>query len=69
MSEAEWAYWYEGKPATEDLRGTDGNVSVRKGEVRNGGSYEQRFSNIHVWNTVMPEYDYSVQRWNEFLFA
>jgi len=69
MSEAEWAYWYEGKPATEDLRGTDGNVSVRKGEVRNGGSYEQRFSNIHVWNTVMPEYNYSVQRWNEFLFA
>ncbi len=69
MSEAEWAYWYEGKVATEDLRGTDGNISVRKGEIRNGGSYEQRFSNIYVWNTVMPEYEYSVQRWNEFLFA
>jgi hypothetical protein len=24
---------------------------------------------IYVWNTAMPEYEYSVQLWNEFLFA
>ncbi|MDM8550128.1 extracellular solute-binding protein [Desulfobacterales bacterium HSG2] len=69
MSEAEWDYWYAGKPAAEDLRGTDGNISVRSGDIRNGGSYEKRLSNVYVWNTVMSEYDYTVQRWNEFLFA
>ncbi len=70
MSPAEWDYWYAGKPAAEELQGTDGNFSVKAGEVRTGGgSYEKRFSNIYVWNTVMPEYDYSVRRWNELLFA
>lgn len=69
MSAAEWDYWYAGKPAREDLRGTDGNISVKTGEIRTGGSYEKRFSNIYVWNTVMPEYDYSVRHWNELLFA
>jgi len=69
MSPAEWDYWYAGKPAAEDLKGTDGNISVKAGEVRTGGAYEKRFSNIYVWNTVMPEYEYSVRRWNEFLFT
>lgn len=69
MSPAEWDYWYAGKAAAEDLRGTDGNISVKAGEVRTGGSYEKRFSHIYVWNTVMPEYDYSVRRWNELLFG
>jgi putative spermidine/putrescine transport system substrate-binding protein len=69
MSDAEWDYWYAGKPAAEDLRGTDGNISVKAGDIRNGGSYEKRFCNVYVWNTVMSEYDYTVRRWNEFLFA
>ncbi len=48
ISQAEWDYWYAGKPAAEDLRGTDGNVSVKAGDIRNGGSYEKRFSNVYV---------------------
>ena len=65
----EWDYWYEGKVAAKDLKGTDGKVSVRKGEFRNGGSYINRFSNIAVWNTVMDHYDYSLDKWYEFLNA
>ena len=67
MSNEEWDYWYAGKAATKSLRGTDGNVSVRPGEVRDGGSYIKRFSNIAVWNTVMDNYDYSLDKWYEFL--
>ena len=63
----EWDYWYEGKPAIQDLKGTDGKISVKKGEVRDGGSYQKRFSNIAVWNTVMDNYDYSLDKWYEFL--
>ncbi|GLR69252.1 ABC transporter substrate-binding protein [Agaribacter marinus] len=67
LSQAEWDFWYQGKPATIDLRGTDGKVSVKKGDVRTGGSYEKRFSNVAVWNTVMPNYEYTLQKWYEFI--
>jgi putative spermidine/putrescine transport system substrate-binding protein len=69
MTDAEWNYWYLGKPAEKDLKGTDGKVSVLTGDYRNGGSYQQRFENIAVWNTVMPSYEYSLIKWNEFLFG
>jgi putative spermidine/putrescine transport system substrate-binding protein len=67
LSDAEWDYWYMGKPAREDLLGTNGNVVVRRGEMRNGGSYDRRFSHIAVWNSVMNTYEFSLPRWNEFL--
>jgi putative spermidine/putrescine transport system substrate-binding protein len=69
MSPAEWDYWYKGLEAKEPLKGTDGNVSVQPGEVRDGGSYIKRFSNIAVWNTVMQNYDYSLDKWYELLNA
>jgi len=65
----EWGYWYEGKPTDVALKGTDGKLSVAAGEVRTGGSYVNRFSHVAVWNTVMTNYDYSLQRWYEFLSA
>jgi putative spermidine/putrescine transport system substrate-binding protein len=67
LSQAEWDYWYEGKVATQSLKGTDDKISVLKGDVRNGGSYIKRFSNVAVWNTTMPTYDYSLQKWYEFI--
>lgn len=67
LSRAEWDYWYRGMPATEPLHGTDGNIAVKKGEQRTGGSYEQRLSNVAVWNTVMSTYEYSLQKWYEFI--
>jgi len=69
LQQEEWDYWYEGKPARIDLKGTDGKTSVTKGSIRTGGSYEERFSNVAVWNTVMPSYDYSLQKWYEFVSA
>lgn len=67
LSEAEWNYWYKGKPASEPLQGTDGKIVVNKGDIRTGGSYEKRFSNVAVWNTVMPTYDYTIQKWYELI--
>lgn len=67
LSEAEWDYWYLGKTAKEELRGTDGKISVKPGEIRSGGSYKTRLSNVAVWNTVMPTYEYSLQKWYEFI--
>lgn len=69
LSQEEWDYWYDGKAASTDLLGTDGKVVVRKGEIRDGGSYTRRFSNIAVWNTVMDNYEYTLSAWNEFLSA
>ena len=69
LTQAEWDYWYQGKAAANDLKGTDGKVSVRKGDLRSGGSYEKRFSNVAVWNSVMPTYEYSLQKWYEFISA
>ncbi|WP_339721184.1 extracellular solute-binding protein [uncultured Paraglaciecola sp.] len=67
LSSAEWDYWYQGKQATQALRGTDNKISVLQGDIRSGGSYTKRFSNVAVWNTAMPTYDYSVQKWYEFI--
>lgn len=69
MTAHEWDFWYGGKPAAEPLPGTDGAVVAQPGDVRTGGSYETRFSNIAVWNTVMDLYEYTLLRWNEFLLA
>lgn len=69
LSPAEWAYWYQGETATADLAGPTGEVVVRAGERRDGGSYWERFSNIAVWNSSMDEHNYLVRRWNELLRA
>ncbi|BBP45029.1 hypothetical protein THMIRHAS_04020 [Thiosulfatimonas sediminis] len=67
MEKEEWDYWYEGKPAATSLIGTDGSFVVSKGDVRTGGSYINRFSHIAVWNTVMPNFEYSLRKWSEFV--
>jgi putative spermidine/putrescine transport system substrate-binding protein len=67
LSPTEWDYWYAGKKATQALKGTDGNISVQKGDIRSGGSYTKRLSNVAVWNSAMPTYDYSLQKWYEFI--
>jgi putative spermidine/putrescine transport system substrate-binding protein len=69
MTAAEWAYWYDGKPAETDLPGPDGEPLIRKGEMRDGGSYLERMSHVAVWDSVMNEHNYLVRRWTEFLNA
>ena len=69
LEPAEWDYWYEGKPAAKDLSDPFGTVIIKKGDVRSGGSYWNRYSKINVWNSIMKENDYLVKRWTEFLTA
>ena len=69
LSPNEVGYWYEGKPATEDILDPYGAVMDKAGAVRDGGSFEDRMGNVACWNTVMDEERYMVQRWNEFISA
>lgn len=69
MEPGEWDYWYDGKPAPSILTALDGNNLIAKGEVRKGGTYEERMSKVIVWNSVMDEHNYLIRRWNDFLNA
>lgn len=69
MSQAEWDYWYDGKPAATALQGIDGKISVSEGDIRTGGSYTKRFEHVAIWNTVMDTYEYSLMKWNEFVLS
>jgi putative spermidine/putrescine transport system substrate-binding protein len=67
MSPAEWDFWYEGKPAAEDMIDPFGKKLEPKGAVRDGGSFKERMGNVVVWNSTMKEQVYLVQKWNEFI--
>jgi len=69
MSEAEWDYWYDGKPATTELTTPTGEPAVAAGSVREGGSHAERMSRVRVWNAFMDDHSYLVRRWREFLDA
>lgn len=59
----EWAFWYEGKPATAPIRNADGVEIFAPGESREGGDYLTRMSRVRVWDTVMNEHNYLVRQW------
>jgi putative spermidine/putrescine transport system substrate-binding protein len=67
MTPAEWDFWYEGKPAAEDIVDPFGKTLATAGTVRDGGSFDERFGNIVCWNSTMEENTYLVQKWNEFI--
>ncbi len=69
MEAYEWAYWMEGKAATQDIKSPKGDLLAKTGSVRDGGSYETRMGGIACWNAVMDENAYMVQKWNEFVAA
>jgi putative spermidine/putrescine transport system substrate-binding protein len=70
LTPAEWAYWYDGREASEDLVGADGStVAVSKGARRSGGGYLQRARRIALWNTVMDEHNYATRAWARFVAA
>ncbi|MER9303363.1 PotD/PotF family extracellular solute-binding protein [Mesorhizobium sp. M0293] len=69
MTEDEWGYWIEGKPAKGDIKAPDGTVMEKAGAVRDGGSFEERMGKVACWNSVMDEDRYMVKRWNEFIAA
>jgi putative spermidine/putrescine transport system substrate-binding protein len=67
LTEAEWDYWYGGKPAATDIVDPYGKVVEKAGRTRDGGGFWQRMGNIAVWNSVMDEDRYLTRRWNEFI--
>jgi putative spermidine/putrescine transport system substrate-binding protein len=67
MSAAEWDFWYQGKPAAEDMIDPFGKKLEPKGAVRDGGAFEKRMGDVVVWNSTMKEQVYLVQKWNEFI--
>src|SRR5712672_3167745 len=69
MEAYEWAYWMEGKAATQDIKSPNGDVLAKVGAIRDGGSYETRMGGIACWNALMDENNHMVQKWNEFVAA
>jgi putative spermidine/putrescine transport system substrate-binding protein len=69
MSDDEWGFWMEGKPAAGDILAPDGKLMEKAGAVRDGGSFAERMGRVACWNSVMDEDRYMVRRWNEFIAA
>jgi putative spermidine/putrescine transport system substrate-binding protein len=69
LTDNEWGYWYDGKPATADITDPYGKVMEKAGAVRDGGSLWARMGKVACWNTVMDEDQYMTRKWNEFVAA
>ena len=67
MSDNEWGYWFEGRPATGDIASPFGDVLAHAGDTRDGGSFYERMGKVACWNSVMDENQYMVRKWNEFI--
>ena len=66
LTENERGFFYEGKPATADITSPTGEKTNSAGDVRDGGSYEERFAKVAVWNNLMDEAEFLYAKWNEF---
>jgi putative spermidine/putrescine transport system substrate-binding protein len=66
LSENEYGFFYEGKAATGDITSPTGDKTNSAGEKRDGGSYEERFSQVGVWNNLMDQAELLFAKWNEF---
>jgi putative spermidine/putrescine transport system substrate-binding protein len=66
----EYDFWYNGKRAGRDLPGITGKVGdIKKGSVRDGGSFSQRIGHYSSWNSYFTQATYQIKRWNDFLSA
>ncbi len=66
LTENERGFFYEGKAATADITSPTGEKTNSAGEVRDGGSFEERFAKVAVWNNLMDEAEFLYAKWNEF---
>jgi putative spermidine/putrescine transport system substrate-binding protein len=67
LTQAEWDYWYEGKPAATDILNPYGQVMEKKGRTRDGGSLWERMGTVACWNSIMDEDRYLTRKWNQFV--
>ncbi|HUG62065.1 MAG TPA: extracellular solute-binding protein [Methylomirabilota bacterium] len=64
MAPEKYAFWYEGKPwVGAEERG------IKEGDLRDGGSLEERAANVAYWHQWPDEYDHLISKWDEFLNA
>ena len=64
MDADKYGFWYEGKPwVGAPDRG------IKEGDLRDGGSLEERASKIKYWHQWPDEYDHLISKWDEFLSA
>jgi hypothetical protein len=64
MDPKRYAFWYEGKPwSLPPERG------IKEGDLRDGGSLATRAAHVAYWHQWPDEYDYLMQKWDEFLSA
>jgi putative spermidine/putrescine transport system substrate-binding protein len=67
---AEYDFWYNGRPAAKNLPGITGKVGdIKKGQVRDGGSFSKRSTKYSSWNSFFTQNVYQVKRINDFLSA
>jgi putative spermidine/putrescine transport system substrate-binding protein len=66
---AEWDYWIAGKPAAKNLPGVFGDATIRKGQVRDGGSFTKRACRFAAWNSIFRQHAYQERRWHDFVAA
>jgi putative spermidine/putrescine transport system substrate-binding protein len=69
LTDNERGFFYEGKEATADIVSPSGQKTNSAGDKRDGGSYEERFSKVGVWNNLMDEAEFLFAKWNEFSAA
>lgn len=68
FTKEEYDFWYNGKPAARDLPGITGQTTdIKKGSVRDGGSFFKRSCKYTAWNSFYTENVYQVRKFNEFL--
>jgi len=64
MAPEKYAFWYQGKPwVGAEERG------IKEGDLRDGGSLEERAKNVAYWHQWPDEYDHLIGKWDEFLNA
>ena len=66
LTENERGFFYEGKAATADITSPTGEKTNSAGDKRYGGSFEERFAQVAVWNNLMDEAEFLYAKWNEF---
>jgi putative spermidine/putrescine transport system substrate-binding protein len=64
MPPDKYAFWYEGKP----WKGAP-DRGIKEGDLRDGGSLSERAQHVAYWHQWPDEYDYVIQKWDEFLSA
>ncbi len=57
-----YGFWYEGQPWQGPT-----DRGIQEGDLRDGGSLQERASHVAYWHQWPDEYDYLIQRWDEFL--